>query len=238
MSRTLAQLKKDKYENLTEEEISSFKEVWSILHNAVNNTWPNQYKEAFDNFLKHFGWHIRLDMSTDDLIPFIKKGSNAVDDFFIKQLRHDRSAIRRQACEKFPHRKEMINSAFNAHSKRNYLQAVPLFLMLSEGIFREISGLDLFSKNSKKTVFIKSLKVDKKVTLLISHIIEAVTNGDIIGLRFDNDEYLKYPNVLSRNKILHGADYTYGNATNAYKALSQFEFVIESIYIALNDGNI
>jgi hypothetical protein len=232
MGRTLKQLKEDDYRNLTEEEISSFTKAFSALK-QVNDVWPGQLGQAYDVFLKHYGWHIRLDMSLDMIIPFIKQGNQAVDDYFVQHLKKDQKIIGKLALRKFPHRKEMIETAFKAHGRRNYLISVPLFLMLSEGIFREITGQDLFSKNAKKSMFMKNLKDDKIVIPVLSHVVEAATNGDIIALRFDKDQYLEYPHVLSRNPILHGVDYAYGTITNGYKALSQFEFVIESIHMAL-----
>jgi len=239
MSRTLKQIEKDNYQDLTDEEINGFTQAVSTLNQAVNNTWPNQYKEAFDMFLKHYGWHIRIWMSLDELIPFIQQGNDAVDRYLIKQLRWSAYWIRRKAVKRFPNRKKMITAAFSAHFRRDYYASIPLFLLLSDGIFREVSGVDMFSRHSKsKTAFIENLKNDKKVIPMVAYIIEAVTNGEIIGLKFSNEEYLKYPHVLNRNRILHGEDPDYANRVNAFKALSQFEFMIEHLYMALNGVNI
>jgi len=235
MNRTLKELQKDNCQNLTTEEIDIFNHITSTLHKAVNDTWPNQYREAFDMFLKYYGWHIRLWMSLDELIPFIKEGNDAVNQYLIKNLRWSTFAVRNKAMRRFPHRKKMISAAFFAHWRGDYFTSIPLFLLLSEGIFREISGGDMFSKHSKpKAAFIETLKNDKKVIPMLAYIIEAVTNGDIIALKFSNDDYKQYPHVLSRNRILHGVDYQYANSVNAYKALSQFEFVIESVYMAVH----
>jgi hypothetical protein len=234
MSRTLAQIEKDGYDTVTEEEISSFKNTMLLLHDAVHHKWPKEWGEAFDVLLRNYGWHIRLWMHPNDLIPFIKQGDDVLDKYFIKKLRWAALRLRWQAGKRFPHRRKMINSAFNAHWQGNYLASIPLFLILSEGIFRELTGEDLFAKKPKsKMASVVKQDQDVKIIPMMTHIIDAVSNGDIIGLRFSNDEYLKYPNVLSRNKILHGVDYAYGNKVNAYKAISQFEFVIESVHMAL-----
>lgn len=233
MGRTFAQIKEDGYDTLTEQEISTFRDSLALIHDVVNNKWPKEMSEAFDVFLKNYGWHIRLWMHPNDLIPYIQQGHDAVDKFFIKQLRFSTIKLRRQSIKQFPHRRQMINRAFISHWQGNYLASIPLFLILSEGIFRELTGNDLFSKNPKsKMANIVKERQDVQFTPLMIHIIDAVSNGDIIGLRFSNDEYLKYPNVLSRNKILHGADSAYGTKVNAYKAISQFEFVIESVFMA------
>jgi hypothetical protein len=240
MGRTLAQIKKDNFQNFTKEEIESFKQMISTLHEAVKS-WPEQYREGYEVFLKHYGWHMGLWMHPNELIPYIKQGDDAVNRYFIKKLRWSSWNIKFKACRRFPHRRKMISEAFNAHWLGNHFASIPLFLILSEGIFREMSGGDLFSKKSntkkptQKEDFINNLKSNEKVMPLMAYIVEAVVNGDVISLRFDNGDYLKYPNVLSRNKILHGADYEYNNKTNAFKALSQFEFVIDSVYLAVKD---
>lgn len=232
MGRTLVQIEKDGY--VTEEEAKIFMKSWALINDAVNNKWPKEMSEAFDIFLKNYGWHIRLSIHPNDLIPYILKGEDVVDKYFIKKLRLATFRLRWQAIKRFPHRRKMINSAFLAHWKGNYMASIPLFLMLSEGIFRELTEEGLFAKNPKsKMASVVKKKQDVQITPLMAHIIDAVSNGDIIGLRFSNDEYLKYPNVLSRNKILHGADGNYGTKVNAHKAISQFEFVIESVYMAL-----
>lgn len=230
---TLAQIKKDGYDTPTEEEISNFNNTILLLYNAVHYKWPKEWGEAFDVLLRNYGWHIRLWMHPNDLIPFIKLGDDKVDQYFIKKLRWAALRLRWQAGKRFPHRRKMINSAFNAHWQGNYLASIPLFLILSEGIFRELTGEDLFAKKTKSKMA-NVVKQNQNVNFMpmMIHIIDAASNGDIIGLRFSDDEYLRFPNVLSRNKILHGADYEYGNKVNAYKAISQFEFVIESVHMA------
>ncbi|HTM98541.1 MAG TPA: hypothetical protein VL088_07360 [Pedobacter sp.] len=237
MGRTLAQIEKDGY--VTEEEASSFMKTLALIDEAVNHKWPKEMSEAFDVFLKNYGWHIRLWIHPNDLIPYILKGEDVVDKYFIKKLRLATFRLRWQAVKRFPHRRKMINRAFLAHWQGNYWASIPLFLILSEGMFRELTGENLFAKNPKsKTASVAKKKQNIQITPLMSHIIDAVSNGDIIGLRFSNDEYLKYPNVLSRNKILHGADSNYGTKVNAYKAISQFEFVIESVHIAFTGREI
>lgn len=239
MSRTLAQIEKDGYDTLTDDELQFLQQSGLLLRDALDNKWPREYGEAFDLLLMTYGWHLRLQMHPNDLIPFMQKGNLAVDDFFINKLRWASFRLRLQAIKRFRNRKKMINSAFKAHWKGGYLVSIPLFLMLSEGIFRELTGEDLFTKKQKsKMASAAKRKQGGRIPPIMTHIVDAASNGDIIGLRFSDNQYLKFPNVISRNKIMHGADYAYGTRINAYKALSQFEFVMESVYIAFTDANI
>lgn len=239
MSRTLAQIEREGYHTLTEEEKNSFTETLKLIQDAVNNQWPKQFGEASDLLLRTYGWHLRLWMHPNDLIPYMKIGDEAVNKYFVKHLR--RASFRQwlQAVKRFPNRKRMINKAFFTHWAGNYMLSVPLFLMLSEGIFRELTGEDLFSKKQKSKVSdTAGQNPNIKILPMMSHIINAVSNGVIIGLRFAGDEYLKFPNVLSCNKIMHGADPNYDTKINSYKALSQFEFVMESVHAALTGAAI
>lgn len=239
MGRTPAQIAKEGYDTLTQEELNNINSAMRLIHDAVNNQWPKQLGEASDLLLRTYGWHLRLWMHPNDLVPFMKEGDEAVNQYFIKKLYKASFRLRLQAVKRFPSRKKMINKAFIAHWLGNYTVSVPLFLMLSEGVFRELTGEDLFSKKQKpKVLSVAKQNPNIKIIPLMTHIINAVSNGDIIGLRFAGDEYLKFPNVISRNKIIHGADPNYGTKVNAYKALSQFEFVMESVYAALTGAKI
>lgn len=238
-NRTLGQLEKDNYENLSESEKEGLVNMWQAfarLVDTANNLWPQQHKQAFDLLLKTYGWHMRMWMSFDDLTPLVIKNDGSIDRYFIKSLWWSLWRIRIKAIKRFPHRKRAINLAFKAHIMGEYELSVPAFLILSEGIFREMSGGDIFAKRSKeKEHFIEQLKVNKKVPPLIPYTIEAVINGEIIGLRFSNGDDLAYPNVLHRNRIIHGVDIKYGTKVNSYKAISQFEFIIDTVYMGFTE---
>lgn len=71
-NRTLGQLEKDNYENLSESEKEGLLNRWQAfakLVYAANNVWPPQHKQAFDLLSKTYGWHMRMWMSFDDLTP-------------------------------------------------------------------------------------------------------------------------------------------------------------------------
>ena len=86
--------------------MNSFKKTILLLHDDVHHKWPKEWGEAFDVFLRNFGWHIRVWMLPSDLIPFIKQGDDAVDKYFIKKLRWATFRLRWQSIKRFPHRKK------------------------------------------------------------------------------------------------------------------------------------
>jgi len=235
--RSIRQLEKDNYENLSiseQEGLTLLTKAIKELSEFLNTVSPIQHKDALDLLLKNFGWYNRMWMSFNDLVPYIKDGDEAVDNYFMKKLWRSKYWIKQKSIKRFPHRKRAIQLAFKAHNRREYELSVPAFLILSEGIFREMSTTDIFSKRQKeKSDFINKLKGNIDALPLLTHLVEAGINGDIIGLSFSNEEYLKYPNVLNRNVIIHGADYEYGTRINSYKAISQFEFIIEFVYAAV-----
>lgn len=226
--------------NAAMESIKKFNRINSLFYvfdEALYNKWPKQWGEAFSSCLEKYGWHLHLDLSNSELTPFINQEKGIIDTYFIKRLGSVLDQIESLACEHFPHRKKMINSAFKAHRDGNYIASIPLFLMLSEGVFRDLTEEDLFAKTSepKTAKFVKKNK-EKTIFPFMRSIIDAVSNGCIIGLRFSKNEDLeKYPNVLGRIRILHGADFSYDTEINAYKAISQFEFVTESVRMAFVD---
>ena len=237
--RTLSQLKKDEFKNLTELEQKSIVKVSNLLQDLqhkAEHVWPKQFHDSIDIFLKNYGWYVRIDMSFAELIPFIKQGNKAVDNYFIEHFSNGDSLehLKTLAIMRFPHRERAIQQAFNAHIGGQYELSVPAFLILSEGLFRELSGADIFSSNSKskkeKNAFIKELQ-KSPISFLMSYSIDAGTNGEILGFSFNNNKDMStFPNVLHRNRIVHGYDTEYGTKVNSFKALSQFEFVTISVY--------
>lgn len=236
--RTLFQLEKDNFQSLTETEkeglINLYRSTISFNHKLMY-VLPKEYNEAFDIFLRNYGWHIRINMSLVELIPYIKLGNDAIDKYFIKKLKRSLSQIKRNAIKRFPHREKSIQLAFKAHRRGEYELSIPAFLILSDGIFREMTKADVFSKkSSEKIQFIEKLKNNEKTTPIMAYTIEAVINGDIIGIGFSKEGYKEYPHLLNRNRIIHGADYEFGCEVNSYKAISQFEFILENVYSVLN----
>jgi hypothetical protein len=244
--RTLAELKKVNYQDLTEEERESFEKLAHGLvdfKHRMTHEIPKQYKLAFEYVLANFGWHIGSWMAVESLTPYLTKGTSSMNEYFISYLEKQLKELQSSAINRFPHRSRAIQLAFKSHQRGEYELSVPAFLILSEGIFRELTETDIFSKSVRKrslkdkAVFIKSLKDNPKIAPLITHIIEAVINGEVIGLQFNNDlDIQTYPNVLHRNRIIHGFSYEYGTIENSFKAISQLDFIIEMVYPALIDN--
>jgi len=244
--RTLSELEKCNYEDLTEEEKESFMKLAQGLmtfKHRMTYEIPQQYKLAFEFILKEFGWHIGSWMAVENLSPYIRKGPSSVNEYFIEYLKRELKELEAKAINRFPHRTRAIELAFKSHQRGEFELSVPAFLILSEGIFREMTETDIFSKSVKKksskdkAIFIKNLKENPKVAPLVSHIIEAVINGEVIGLQFNNNTDIDtYPNVLHRNRIIHGFSHDYGTLENSFKALSQLEFIIEMVYPTINEN--
>ncbi|MEJ5994970.1 hypothetical protein WG904_11130 [Pedobacter sp. Du54] len=243
--RPVGQLKNIPVEEWTEEEKASgiaLAKMMVELKRVAQFEWPQQIKDASSLLLQHYGWHVRLDIAFGDLVPFMHKGDHEVDRYMINGLNSSIKEISELAVLRFPERAKMINLAFTAHNRNEYELSVPAFLILSEGIFREMSNADIFGKSARakarKNEFIEKLKKDNEIISLLPYTIEAVIDGDIIGLNFSKQDYLKFPNVLHRNLIIHGESKDYGTRTNSFKAISQFEFVIRFVYMAFTKGKV
>lgn len=240
--KTIEQLRNTPIENWTEEEKSSgvtLVKTMIKIKDFYQKVLPKQMNEASSLLLQHYGWHIRMNMAFDNLIPYMNAGDEEVNTYMMKRIYSSIRAIKRTAIERFPERAKAIKLAFRSHRRGEYELSIPAFLILSEGIFREMTHADIFSKTSKsKKEFIEKLKEDAEIISILPYTIEAVINGDIIGLNFSKEDHLKFPNVLHRNLIIHGASIEYGTKVNSYKAISQFEFVITFVYLAFSKGKI
>jgi hypothetical protein len=232
-------------EEWTEEEKDAAVDLAHFMvkfRNFAEKELPSQMREASSLLLQHYGWHIRPNMSYYDLIPSIQVGDQEVDSYMMRILASSMKEIQRIAVDRFPQRAGTINLAFKAHSRGEYELSVPAFLILSDGIFRAMSKAEIFGNGQRaktgKLEFLENLKKDNEVLSLLPFTIEAVINGDIIGLPFSKPDYLKFPNVLHRNPIIHGESIDYGTKTNSFKAISQFEFVIRFVYSAFTKGKV
>ncbi|MBC7539746.1 MAG: hypothetical protein H7281_13070 [Bacteriovorax sp.] len=243
--RPVGQLKNIPVEEWTEEEKSS---SIALAHKmvefskVVQNDWPQQMRDASSSLLKHYGWHVSFDIAFGSLVPLIQQGDNEVNRYMIDTISSSITEMQDLAVSRFPERAKMINLAFIAHTRGEYELSVPAFLILSEGIFRGMSQADIFGNSpqakARKKELIENLKKDNEIISLLPYTIEAVIDGDIIGLNFSKQDYLKFPNVLHRNLIIHGESVDYGTKVNSFKAISQFQFVIRSVYMAFTKGKI
>jgi hypothetical protein len=134
----------------------------------------------------------------------------------------------------FPHRKEILETAFYLHNENMYIASIPLLLSQAEGIFSEGFTKSFYSRRNDKRNKIKSVlneELGEAFNLFMSQTLNSNEFGQTSS-RNEPSHKLLGPN---RNGILHGekGHLDYGTKVNSYKAISLISYVgwMVTIYI-------
>ncbi|WP_370089330.1 hypothetical protein [Ekhidna sp.] len=188
--------------------------------------------------LAEFGWYITLETDISEpirLTEMIEKeevDEMELDKEMMTHFKNHFKVIRKTLLRKFPRRKEILESAFNAHKNSDYNLSIPVFFSQAEGICCDITGKKLFGgrKDSNDNYH--------------PHTFEWVKNLERESILTNLLEPLKHKGSLNqsdsefnRHAVLHGEDCNYGSETNSYKALSLLNFVGTIVYKAKTNSD-
>lgn len=124
----------------------------------------------------------------------------------------------------FPHREFAIAPAIDAHRESKFALSVPVFFSQAEGIVREITSAEMFTKTSKRFVNIADYANGKrdlsvKKTSWLDIVDDAVWAQLSVELPLAVTGS-KHESGINRNLILHGVDLSYANELYSLKAFS------------------
>ncbi len=137
--------------------------------------------------------------------------------------------IEELVIKRFPDREQIIRKAMNSHKIKDYELSIPVIIGQTDGIFRNITENELFSKrpNKKADNIIKVISNQDFKKFYIAFL-EPLRNTNLISADFKESK--KYPQIAHRNPILHGDDLNYASKTNSLKALSLLNYVSRIVY--------
>lgn len=195
-----------------------FKPVFQTL--KLN--WQNFFEKHKDalQFAAQTGWFIQAedDFDISVQIDLHKDSSESFNKFFINNTRIKISQIEERLKQDYPKYSSLINEAFCLHSESRFYASIPLFLMISEGIGKEISGgkSPFKTQNNKYQIaqWINKQELVGDIDIVL---------GDILGSKHALSE--SKLGELNRHNILHGKDVDYGTEKNSLKAISFLGFV-------------
>jgi hypothetical protein len=132
-------------------------------------------------------------------------------------------SIESRLTKRFSRRASVLRKAFEAHRKHEYELSIPIFLIQADGIAKQITGGDVYSRHSKKREYLKDF-VDRitfdefqreMIELILLPIPLNASTGDKTLIR----------GTLTRHEILHGVRCNYASATNSCRAISWLQYV-------------
>lgn len=186
---------------------------------------PARTQEALLILGQH-GWYMDPEMSHPSLWELkdalsegdITEAEAALVEYFEERI----SEIEASITKRFPHRSHLINSAFGAHRREEYVLSIPVLLAQVDGICKETVGQYLFMREAKKpstAVYVARIAADAYTAALLSPLAEVLPISASVNERPEGFS------GLNRHIVLHGESLDYGCKVNSLKAISLVNYV-------------
>lgn len=190
----------------------ALKPVMSIIAAALNQM-PESVK-----VLCNLGWYITGEFDPGTINEYAAKcvagHESEVDELMIRYFDERWTHLTTKIQDHYVHRRKVLQSAFDAHTNSNYYLSVPVLFAQSEGIFREVTGIDKFYVSARTSKWAKFVQSGSIMSILV----EPMRYDGIIRRTFNRQSH---PVGINRHHVMHGLSYDYGeDRVNSYKAAS------------------
>jgi hypothetical protein len=175
------------------------------------------------------GWYFCMDMTPSEIYENanrIQAGNyTEVDQWMIAFYNDNLDSLKNDLEERFPHRSQVLERAFEAHERGEYELSVPVFLAQADGICQELTDIQLYSRieGQPRTLdFVEQLALES----LSDAMMEPLRVPLPISASYHDREQPDYPSgALNRHQVLHGEAADYGTEMNSCKAISLLHYV-------------
>lgn len=230
------------------ESLTSGAQKFAELGIALRRTYEKRFEhyprlaENLDNLAKQ-GWFVSVDLplsvyeelafSLERLATDPDKAA-LVDALFVECFQPEIEELCRNLVEDNPHRAFAIQPAVAAHLRGEYALSVPVFFSQAEGIVRDRTERELFTKPPRKPeVHVSNWAEKKRIAVqqvedLFDYFEDALWSPLCLDLPITwgpkerkDHEYIG----LNRHTTLHGMDLDYASEVNSLKAFSLLCYV-------------
>lgn len=189
---------------------------WQEIFNQLDE----QDRSALVTLGKH-GWYLDPEFTTPQLFSFaealeegrVSEVNEVLCDWYDERLQQ----IELDLSVRHPHRDRFLRFAFQTHRKREYAGSVPMFLREAEGICRELTGYQLYSRSEGVPVLAKLLSLES-LTSVRRSAVHAL--GQPLPISASSRERASAPDLLNRHAVLHGEDLNYDTRIQSCRAIS------------------
>ncbi len=198
------------------------KHVEEIL-NATNASVSNLARMGW--FLPHPGKMLQREIVS--VRSLRDKSDEEVDEFMGDFYGARLPDIETDVCRRFPIRRKVLKSAFDAHHNETYDLSIPVFLAQADGIFLELSGTEkgVYSRkrgtgDPSSKAFIDQMDLDDDY--MASFLVPLCRPT---ALNYGKRERRRNPGFLNRHSVMHGVSTDYGTKINSLRAISFLFFI-------------
>lgn len=206
-------------------------EILKIL-SEINNRFQkvSMVLTRYSLTLLEDGWFFDYSLPINSIFQEIARYEKEVLNLYMERHFEERiNHIKKLTIERFPKRKEIIKKAINAHKKGNYEVSIPVLIGQADGIFREITNKEFYSRRNdvKAERIIEEIKTDrfKEFNLWV---LEPLKKTQLLSANFEESKNIS--GFLHRNPILHGEDTNYASKRNGARSLSLLNYVVKIVY--------
>ncbi|NYE29203.1 hypothetical protein HDE78_002161 [Rhodanobacter sp. K2T2] len=203
--------------------------------------WDKLPQRTRDSILAmaNAGWYLDLEMGMSDIARFKRvvddEGAATAEAFMATHFEERLSGIRDSLNEKFPHRKPFFDSAFGAVERGEHLLAIPVLLMQTDGISKDVANEYFFvrARKGQARPGVADFLLKQAESDLAEAFLCMFEELRPIGL----SEKEREPGFsgLNRHMVMHGEDLAYGTKVNSLKAVSLLNCVAQVLTGELRD---
>lgn len=173
--------------------------------------------------LAQSGWYLDAEIELDKIVRMygiLNQGHlDKIEGYLVKYYRENLKEIETTICQEHPKREKIIKCAFNAHGRKEYELAIPVFLAQADGIFADLMGMKLFKSNGRIKSFLSKYELGGILNAFLSPLF------DTFPISASEKKRTDQVNGLNRHQVLHGESTDYGTEMNSLKAISYLTFI-------------
>lgn len=186
---------------------------------------PEQMRMALMNLANH-GWFLDFKMPVPRIwklnVVFERGEVSEAEVILIEYFKNRLGEIRDELAAAYPHRTRFLVPAFAAHERGEYALAIPTFLAQANGICKEITSAELFTKRNGRAAtsdYIESVEAETFLAAVLHPLTQRLpisTSQSERESRFVG---------LNRHTIMHGESLDYDSEINSLRAISFLNYV-------------
>ncbi|WP_157658063.1 hypothetical protein [Burkholderia ubonensis] len=190
--------------------------------------YPDEMREGLIA-MNQYGWYLDLQMGMSKPLRF----KRALDDGrqedaeveMVKHFEKRTASIRAELIQAYPHRREVLDAAFDAHLNGQHFVSIPVLLAQVDGICFDVANAHFFMGNERPKVL--AYATELAGTELARAFLAPLESGMTVAM--SEKARPQGFSRLNRHMVLHGESIDYGTKENGLRAISLLNYIAQSL---------